>query len=177
MPNGLLIPLSVNRNATLLDIKEVSIIISGTETLKNPRFWRVPGTGSGQNPKFEKKKKGFLNRFLGTLNFEKGSVPLKIFIVWLYTFLFSQELFEEASKFPLNWALQDRSTYVFLCIIPGGCKIEHVSDESKRLLEVNPFRGILRLQEKKSEKPDDRIENSIQKLIGRGIRLLTCFSK
>ncbi|KAF4532330.1 hypothetical protein B566_EDAN003633 [Ephemera danica] len=99
MPNGLLIPLSVDRNATLLDIKE--------------------------------------------------------------------ELFEEASKFPLNWALQDRSTYVFLCVIPGVCKTEHFSDETKRLLEVNPFRGILRLQERKSEKPDDKIENSIQKLIGR----------
>jgi hypothetical protein len=39
-------------------------------TLKNPIFCRVLGTGSGKNPKF---KKGFQNRFLGTLNFEKGS--------------------------------------------------------------------------------------------------------
>jgi hypothetical protein len=41
-------------------------------TLKNRRFFRVLGTSFGKNPKFEK---GFQNRFLGILNYEKGSGP------------------------------------------------------------------------------------------------------
>jgi hypothetical protein len=40
---------------------------------ENPRFCRALGTGSGKNPKYEK---GFQNRFLGTLNFIKGSGPI-----------------------------------------------------------------------------------------------------
>ena len=78
-----------------------------------------------------------------------------------------QELFEEASKHPLHWALQDRSTYIFRCITDVS-KQEHCSDESRRLLDINPFSCILRLQERKSEKPDEKLENRIRKLIGRG---------
>jgi hypothetical protein len=46
------------------------IIKPGTVILKNPRFCRVPVIGS-----LESKicKKEFQNRFLGRLNFEKGS--------------------------------------------------------------------------------------------------------
>jgi hypothetical protein len=31
---------------------------TGYGTLKNSRFFRIPGTGSGRNPKFEKKGSG-----------------------------------------------------------------------------------------------------------------------
>jgi hypothetical protein len=45
---------------------------TGSGTLKNPRFCRVPGTGSEWNTKFEKKKM-FQNLFLGILIFKMGS--------------------------------------------------------------------------------------------------------
>lgn len=79
----------------------------------------------------------------------------------------AQELFEEASKYPLHWALQDRSTYVFLSINHVSER-ESLFDESKRLLDVNPFFSILRLEERKSEKPDEQLQNTIRKLIGKG---------
>jgi hypothetical protein len=59
-------------------IKRANVYFAGLEpvlgtssgTLKNLRFCRVPRTGSGWNPKFEKR---FQNRFLVILNFEKSS--------------------------------------------------------------------------------------------------------
>jgi hypothetical protein len=45
---------------------------------------------------------------------------------------------------------------------------ESLFDETKRLLDINPFFSILRLEERKSEKPDEQIQNTIRKLIGKG---------
>jgi hypothetical protein len=52
-------------------ISKINTFSQGPEpvlrTLKNPRFCRVLGTGSGKNPKFE----WFQNRFLGTTHLLK----------------------------------------------------------------------------------------------------------
>jgi len=73
-----------------------------------------------------------------------------------------QELFDEASKYPLHWALQDRSMYVFQAISQ-----EPSCDESRTLLDLNPFVCILSLRERKKEKPDEQIQNNIKKIIGK----------
>lgn len=81
-------------------------------------------------------------------------------------FMILQELFDEASKYPLHWALQDRSMYVFQAINGGG-KREITFDESRTLFDLNPFVCILSLTERKKEKPDEQIQTNIEKIVGK----------
>ncbi|XP_065339767.1 phosphatidylinositol 4,5-bisphosphate 3-kinase catalytic subunit beta isoform [Cloeon dipterum] len=76
------------------------------------------------------------------------------------------ELFDEASKQPLYWALQDKSTYN-IEIINCLSQREVSYDESRTLLDVNPFMCLVNLIESKTEKPDEQIQNSIKKIIGK----------
>jgi phosphatidylinositol-4,5-bisphosphate 3-kinase catalytic subunit alpha/beta/delta len=84
-------------------------------------------------------------------------------MIHLYIF---KELFDEASKYPLHWALQDRSMYVFQAINGGG-KREISFDESRTLLDLDPFVCILSLKERTKEKPDEQIQSNIRKIIGK----------
>ncbi|XP_059475620.1 phosphatidylinositol 4,5-bisphosphate 3-kinase catalytic subunit beta isoform [Neocloeon triangulifer] len=76
------------------------------------------------------------------------------------------ELFDEASKQPFYWALQDKSMY-YIEIINGNSQREVSFDESRTLLDANPFFCILNLLERKKEKPDEQIQSSIKKIIGK----------
>jgi hypothetical protein len=56
--------------------------------------------------------------------------------------------------------------YVFQAIT-GMSQREINFDESRTLLDLNPFVCILSLQERKKEKPDEQIQNNIKKIIGK----------
>lgn len=100
MPNGVFIPLEVNRNATLQEIKE--------------------------------------------------------------------DLWEEASKYPLHGTLRDFSSYIFACI-NSMAENEELEDENKRLCDVRPFCCVLRLIERKGNKAEKSLNIQISHLIGKGL--------
>lgn len=100
LPTGLLIPLEVNKNATLQDVKE--------------------------------------------------------------------DLWDEASKYPLHGMLHDASFYVFACI-NSMAETEELIDENKRICDVRPFCCILRVAQRAGDKADKVINNQISHLIGKGL--------
>lgn len=79
-----------------------------------------------------------------------------------------EELFEEATKFPMHWTLQDASSYVFSCI-NSMAATEELLDESKRLCDVKPFEAVLRLIEKKGNKSEKMLNAHISHLIGKAL--------
>ncbi|RZF40704.1 hypothetical protein LSTR_LSTR007995 [Laodelphax striatellus] len=100
MPNGVIIPLEANRNATLHEIKE--------------------------------------------------------------------DLFDEASKYPLHGTLHDASSYVFSCI-NSMAETEELLDENRRLSDVKPFVAVLRVVERKGDKAERVLNVQISHLIGKGL--------
>lgn len=100
MPNGVLIPLETNRNATLTEIKE--------------------------------------------------------------------DLWDEASKYPLHGTLRDATSYVFSCI-NSMAEAEELRDENRRLCDIRPFCSVLKVIEREGEKGDKILDNQISHLIGKGL--------
>ncbi|XP_026288763.1 phosphatidylinositol 4,5-bisphosphate 3-kinase catalytic subunit delta isoform [Frankliniella occidentalis] len=100
MPNGLFIPMEVNRNATLQEVKE--------------------------------------------------------------------DLWEEASKYPLHGLLHDASIYVFMCI-NSMAEPEELHDENRRLCDVKPFCCILKVSQRVGDTADNAINTEIGRLIGKGL--------
>lgn len=83
---------------------------------------------------------------------------------------FAQELFEEASKFPMGWRLTDASLYVF-SIVNSMAEREEIHDESRKLCDVKPFAALLKLVELQGDEKQLREKNlnaQISHLIGRG---------
>ncbi|KAK9501564.1 hypothetical protein O3M35_012267 [Rhynocoris fuscipes] len=78
------------------------------------------------------------------------------------------DLWEEAIKFPLHWMLQDASAYVFSCINSMAEK-EDLLDESRRLGDVKPFVGTLKLAERKGDTAENMLNVQISHLIGKGL--------
>jgi uncharacterized protein YifE (UPF0438 family) len=64
--------------------------------------------------------------------------------------------------------------YVFQAINGGG-KREISFDESRTLLDLDPFVCILSLKERTKEKPDEQIQSNIRKIIGKCMLLNTNF--
>lgn len=98
----------------------------------------------------------------------------KLFLLLLLTFLkvkhviCSQDLWEEAHKFPLHWLLYDASDYTFSCI-NAMAEAEELVDEGKRLCDVKPFVGVLKLVERRGEKAEKQFNVQISHLIGRSM--------
>lgn len=87
----------------------------------------------------------------------------------LYIF---QDLWESAPKYPLHGMLHDMSEYIFQHINSLSA-YENVEDENKRLRDLKPYFGILRIIERRTDNAGDNLLNSqISNLIGKGENFL-----
>lgn len=61
-------------------------------------------------------------------------------------------MWECAKDYPLFDCLRDCDSYVFQCINLSTAQREELVEEDRRLSDVRPFQGILKLVEKKGDK-------------------------
>ncbi|RWS06961.1 phosphatidylinositol 4:5-bisphosphate 3-kinase catalytic subunit beta isoform-like isoform X1 [Dinothrombium tinctorium] len=79
-----------------------------------------------------------------------------------------EDVFYEAQRQPLFGVLKDPQSYVFTCVNFTTCEQEEL-DENRRICDVRPFLGILRLIEKKGDKNEKQQNLKIGLLIGKGL--------
>ena len=79
-----------------------------------------------------------------------------------------EDVWDEASKYPLHGILKDSQSYVFLCI-NSNAESEELRDESRRLCDIKPFCSVLKLGEKEDAKVDRNLDSQIGLLIGKGL--------
>ena len=77
-------------------------------------------------------------------------------------------LWREASNYPLFKFLEDSATYVFVCVNQKG-KQEELLDESRQLIDVRPFRPLLKLIHKKGDNEEKLFNSQIGNLIGKSL--------
>ena len=77
-------------------------------------------------------------------------------------------LWREASDYPLFNLLKDASAYVFVCVNQKG-KQEELLDESRQLIDVRPFRPLLKLIQKKGDNEEKLFNSHIGNLIGKSL--------
>lgn len=77
-------------------------------------------------------------------------------------------LWREASNYPLFNLLKDASNYVFLCVNQRG-KQEELVDEARQLIDVRPFRPLLKLIHRKGDKEEKLLNSTIGNLIGKSL--------
>lgn len=79
-----------------------------------------------------------------------------------------EDLWDEASKYPLHGTLKDAPSYVFSCI-NSNAEIEELRDETRRLCDIKPFCSVLRVIEREGIKSDRNLDSQIGVLIGKGL--------
>lgn len=79
-----------------------------------------------------------------------------------------QDLWDEASKYPLHGTLKDASSYVFSCI-NANAEAEELRDETRRLCDIKPFCSVLKVIEREGVKGDRNLDSQIGLLIGKGL--------
>ncbi|GBP26150.1 Phosphatidylinositol 4,5-bisphosphate 3-kinase catalytic subunit delta isoform [Eumeta japonica] len=79
------------------------------------------------------------------------------------------ELWNKATRHPFHGMLQDMSLYVFQ-FINSLASLEEVDDEEKRLRDVKPVLGVLKIVERCTDQAGEHLLNSqISHLIGKGL--------
>jgi phosphatidylinositol-4,5-bisphosphate 3-kinase len=86
-------------------------------------------------------------------------------LFFLYYFGHCQDLWDEATKYPLHGKLHDMSVYVFTCI-NSMAEREELHDESRRVCDVKPTCAVLKIECLGNE-PDNKVNVQIGHLIGR----------
>jgi phosphatidylinositol-4,5-bisphosphate 3-kinase len=86
----------------------------------------------------------------------------------LYYFGHCQDLWDEATKYPLHGKLHDMSVYVFTCI-NSMAEREELHDESRRVCDVKPTCAVLKIECLGNE-PDNKVNVQIGHLIGRSVK-------
>ncbi|XP_077283888.1 phosphatidylinositol 3-kinase 92E [Arctopsyche grandis] len=79
-----------------------------------------------------------------------------------------EDLWEKAAKYPLHGMLLDMSLY-YLQYISYIAGYDIVDDENKRLLDIKPRFGLIKVVEKQKEN-DELLNNQISRLIGKGLK-------
>lgn len=79
-----------------------------------------------------------------------------------------QDLWEEATKFPLHGMLHDCNSYIFSCT-NSMAETEELLDENRRLCDVKPFAAVLKIVERKGDKAENSLNVQISHLIGKGV--------
>lgn len=82
-----------------------------------------------------------------------------------------EELWENASRYPLYGFLHDKSQYVVSVIVKLGtqkAKTEEISDESVSLSDVQPYFNLLKIAER-THSTDNPLEKDITHLIGKPV--------
>ena len=77
-------------------------------------------------------------------------------------------LWREASNYPLFNLLKDASTYVFVCVNQKG-KQEELMDESRQLIDVRPFRPLLKLIRRRGDNEEKLFNSHLGNLIGKSL--------
>ena len=77
-------------------------------------------------------------------------------------------LWREARNYPLFKFLNDSATYVFVCVNQKG-KQEELLDESRQLIDVRPFRPLLKLIHRKGDNEEKLFNSHIGNLIGKSL--------
>ena len=77
-------------------------------------------------------------------------------------------LWKEASNYPLFNLLKDAENYVFVCVNQKG-KHEELLDESRQLIDVRPFRPLLKLIRRKGDNEEKLFNSHIGYLIGKSL--------
>ena len=77
-------------------------------------------------------------------------------------------LWREASSYPLFNLLKDAAAYVFVCVNQKG-KQEELLDESRQLIDVRPFRPLLKLIHKKGDNEEKLFNSHVGNLIGKSL--------
>lgn len=77
-------------------------------------------------------------------------------------------LWREASNYPLFNLLKESSNYVFLCVNQRG-KQEELVDETRQLIDVQPFRPLLKLIQRKGDSEEKLLNSTIGNLIGKSL--------
>ena len=75
-------------------------------------------------------------------------------------------LWSEALRYPLFNLLKDMRSYVFVFINQKG-KQEELVDENRQLIDVQPFRPLLKLIERKGDRDEKLLVSEISCLIGK----------
>ncbi|XP_066595868.1 phosphatidylinositol 4,5-bisphosphate 3-kinase catalytic subunit delta isoform [Prorops nasuta] len=79
-----------------------------------------------------------------------------------------EDLWDEASKYPLHGTLKNAPSYVFSCI-NSNAEAEELRDESRRLCDIKPFCSVLKVIECEGVKGDRNLDSQIGILIGKGL--------
>ncbi|XP_078374563.1 phosphatidylinositol 4,5-bisphosphate 3-kinase catalytic subunit beta isoform-like isoform X2 [Oculina patagonica] len=77
-------------------------------------------------------------------------------------------LWREACNYPLFNLLKDTANYVFVCVNQKG-KQEELLDESRQLIDVRPFRPLLKLIHRKGDNEEKLFNSHIGNLIGKSL--------
>ena len=77
-----------------------------------------------------------------------------------------QDLWDEATKYPLLGLLHDANSYIFCCI-NSLAETEELIDENKRLCDIRPFSSVLKIVERKGDKAEIVLNQQISLLIGK----------
>ncbi|KAG6800054.1 phosphatidylinositol 4,5-bisphosphate 3-kinase catalytic subunit delta isoform isoform X2 [Apis mellifera caucasica] len=83
-----------------------------------------------------------------------------------------EDLWDEASKYPLHGTLKDAPSYVFSCI-NSNAEAEELRDETRRLCDIKPFCSVLKVIEREGVKSDRNLDSRIGVLIGKGLHEFT----
>lgn len=79
-----------------------------------------------------------------------------------------QDLWDEASKYPLHGILKDAQSYVF-SYINSNAEAEELRDETRRLCDIKPFCSVLKVIEREGIKNDRNLDAQIGHIIGKGL--------
>ncbi|KAK7076708.1 Phosphatidylinositol 4,5-bisphosphate 3-kinase catalytic subunit beta isoform [Halocaridina rubra] len=80
-----------------------------------------------------------------------------------------EELWDQASEYPLFGTLHDMSSYHFSCVSHRAERLE-LMDEGKCLQEINPFMYILKIVERKGNETEKMLNLQIGLLIGKDLQ-------
>ncbi|GBM84716.1 Phosphatidylinositol 4,5-bisphosphate 3-kinase catalytic subunit delta isoform [Araneus ventricosus] len=81
-----------------------------------------------------------------------------------------EEVWELAQRVPLFGLLRDSDSYVFQCINLSTAEREDLTEEDRRLCEVRPFQGVIRLVERKGDEEEKALHSRLNFVIGIGLR-------
>ncbi|KAK4875877.1 hypothetical protein RN001_012299 [Aquatica leii] len=80
-----------------------------------------------------------------------------------------EELWDEATKYPLYGTLHDMSVYIFMCI-NSMAELEELTDENRRLCDIRPTGAVLKITECIGNKADNSLNVQIGHLIGKRLQ-------
>ncbi|XP_055949386.1 phosphatidylinositol 4,5-bisphosphate 3-kinase catalytic subunit beta isoform-like [Argiope bruennichi] len=81
-----------------------------------------------------------------------------------------EEVWEMAQRVPLFGLLRDSDSYVFQCINLSTAERDDLTEEDRRLCEIRPFQGVLRLVERQGDEEEKALHSRLNFVIGMGQR-------